>query len=1021
MRFGKSNKAVTKANLIILLIVSFLLFAVAMQLMAQTKSATNQERDSLIKKLRDPDEKVRQQAAWALGVHRDRTAVPPLIAALKDTNGEVRASAAGALGDIGDKRAVTPLIVALKDPNDEVRARAADALGSLRDKRAVTPLIAALKDTNGEVRARAADALGYIGDKRAVMPLIALLKDPEKMVRGPAAGALGNLGDRRAVAPLIDTALREPDQWVGDRAAEALKELGDKTATSTLIAALKDPDPSVRARAADALGYIGDKRAVQPLIAALKDPNPSVRASAAGTLGELGDKAAVMPLIAALKDPNGEVRASAARALGSLRDKAAVQPLIAALEDPERSVRAAAAGALGSLGDKAAVSPLVTVMKTDPVRYIRCEAVMALEHLKYDVPNEYRRACYTETGSAGPGDKPPPPPPPPDPSGGGKVMAFWNTWFENRDEKTRAEVLKKDETYTFVLDISKYPYFSDSKAEPDTSVIKSIDEARKQGKSSIRFRIRPILHGGFLRFTDNQRAWEELKVDISKLVQADKATEDNNEKKKDKLSSGEIKLQDFAHEVQAGEVRFDLLAERSGDATILITIWDEKGMIPLDHLSLSVRVIDESTPTAGQGPAGGMVLQATDETPSAAGRRPVSDTVPLRKGRQTLLNISSDFSTAGPLIADAAFYIFEKSPNQKSIVLFAAKTGDAVPEAPDEVSVYAWETVSLLSNYIEDRLQLIKLIRDARQRATSIDENVRKYSYQEAAEELKEKIFSGLNERDQNQAAAAEKVFRDLVRQKDKRSIVFARMRNENGNPVYLPLGLLAANSSSRILDKRVILVQPLPRERYPAETHPVHTWTFNVPNKLPELEDPTNTALGQLQQKPPYRRDIAAVRTYFEEIVSPASGASPEGVILLSHQAGGNLWFTNDADRITTEKIKRQFPAGSVAILSACSAAASEGNNQAILERLNANGIDAMIISPFPVDAEYGAMLAIQFVQAIENAKKNSQAFSVAELFSIASEQTAKHFKEKQKINFEDMDLEFLIAGDYRIRIAPK
>jgi len=580
-------------------------------------------------------------------------------------------------------------------------------------------------------------------------------------------------------------------------------------------------------------------------------------------------------------------------------------------------------------------------------------------------------------------------------------MAFWNTWFENRDEKTRAEVLKKDETYTFVLDISKYPYFSDSKAEPDPSVIKSIDEARKQGKSSIRFRIRPILHGGFLRFTDNQRAWEELKVDISKLVQADKATEDNNEKKKDKLSSGEIKLQDFAHEVQAGEVRFDLLAERSGDATILITIWDEKGMIPLDHLSLSVRVIDDSTPTTG--------------------RRPVNDTVPLRKGRQTLLNISSDFSTAGPLIADAAFYIFEKSPKDKSIVLFAAKMGDAAPGAPDEVSVYAWETVSLLSNYIEDRLQLIKLIRDARQRATSIDENVRKYSYQEAAKELKEKIFSGLNESDQKQAAAAEKVFRDLVRQKDKRSIVFARMRNEDGNPVYLPLGLLAANSSSRILDKRIILVQPLPRERYPAETHPVHTWTFNVPNKLPELEDPTNTALGQLQQKPPYRRDIAAVRTYFEEIVSPASGASPEGVILLSHQAGGNLWFTNDADRITTEKIKRQFPAGSVAILSACSAAASEGNNQAILERLNSNGIDAMVISPFPVDAEYGAMLAIQFVQAIENAKKNSQAFSVAELFSIASEQTAKHFKEKQKINFEDMDLEFLIAGDYRIRIAPK
>ena len=38
-----------------------------------------------------------------------------------------------------------------------------------------------------------------------------------------------------------------------------------------------------------------------------------------------------------------------------------------------------------------------------------------------------------------------------------------------------------------------------------------------------------------------------------------------------------------------------------------------------------------------------------------------------------------------------------------------------------------------------------------------------------------------------------------------------------------------------------------------------------------------------------------------------------------------------------------------------------------------------------------------------------------------MASEQTAKYFEEEQKMNFEDMDLEFLIAGDYRIKIAPK
>ena len=869
MRFGKSNKAVTKATFIILFIGLLLpFFAAVMPLTSQAQNVTDQNLDSLVKNLQDPDKDVRSEAAWALGYLGDKAAVQPLIEALKDRNEDVRYASARALGNLGDKTAVPSLIAALKDPNKDVRSEVVKSLGTLRDKAAVPPL----------------------------------------------------------------------------------------------IAALRDPDRDVRSEVVWTLGDLGDKTTVPPLIAALKDPNKEVRSGSALVLGHLGDKAAVQPLIAALKDRNEDVRYAAARALGYLGDKAAVPPLNAALKDPDK--------------------------------YVRCEAARALRKLGQEIAETIRSECEGQHAF-------PPPPPPVDLKGGDKITAFWNTWFENRDEKTRMQELKKDATYSFVLDISKYAYFSDSSAEADSSITEAIEEARKKNKTTIRFRIRPILHGDILRFTDNQRPWEELKVDINKLVKADKNVEDSNEKKRDQWSSGEIKLRDFAQEVQAGEVRFDLLAERSGDATILITIWDEKGMIPLDHLSVSVRVTDGTAPTPRRGP--------------------VSDTFPLKAGRQTLLNVSSDFSTAGSLIADAAFYIFENSPKGKSLVLFAAKTGDAAPGTSDEISIYAWETVSLLSHYVEDRQQLIKKIRDARQKAISRDENVRKYSYQSAAEELREKIFSGLNERDQKQAAAAEKVFRDLVRQKDKRSMVFARMRNEDGNPVYLPLGLLAANSSSRILEKRIILVQPLPRERYPAGTRPVNTWTFNVPNTLPELETATNAALSQLKQSPPYRRDITAVQMYFEATEPPVSGAGSEGVVLLSHQAGGNLWFTSEADRITTEKIKRQFPVGSVAILSACSAAASEGNNQAILERLNTNGIDAMIISPFPVDAEYGAMLAIQFVQAIENARKNSQAFTVAELFSLASEQAAKHFKEKQGINFEDMDLEFLIAGDYRISIAPK
>jgi len=599
---------------------------------------------------------------------------------------------------------------------------------------------------------------------------------------------------------------------------------------------------------------------------------------------------------------------------------------------------------------------------------------------------------------------PPPPPPPLTRAPGGEpAIEFWNTWFENLANGNRVEELETGNIYSFVLDISRFSYFEKYSASVDPSVQKVVSDALERGDTKIRFTIRPILHGNTLRFTDKQPTSLALDVDLAKLLEpTDQAADEKMEGKKNEVLSGRMKLCDFAHEVQAGEVRFEVLAERAGDATISISIWDLSGMIPLDHLTLPVRVRDKKSPAAGSGPVG--------------------NTLPLKAGRATLLDVSSDFSSSGPLVADAAFYIFEPGPKEgNSIVLFAAKTGSTETGVPDGVSIYAWETETLLSYYIEGRGQLITQIEGARQRAKDRDENTRKYSYQAAADELKKRIFGGLDPEDRSQAGEAEQVFRDLVRRKDQASVVFVRMRNEKRNPVYLPLGILAASSESRFLDKRIILVQPLPRERYSAGGRSVEAWTFNVPDKLAKLANQSNTALSQLNTSPPYYRDISTVKGFFETTKPAAPDSSPEGVLLLAHQGGGNLWFTDDKIRIIREDIKRQFPPGSVGILSACSVAAAEGNNQAILEKLNVNGIDAMIISPFPVDADYGAMLAIHFVQAIEKTKVDSKGLSLAELFTVASQQTATYFREIRGINYEDMDLEFLIAGDYRIGIALK
>ena len=70
---------------------------------------------------------------------------------------------------------ITPLIIALKDDNEGVRREAAYALGNIKDIRAVEPLIGALKDYDFGVLEAATHALGNIKDTRAIEPLLGLM------------------------------------------------------------------------------------------------------------------------------------------------------------------------------------------------------------------------------------------------------------------------------------------------------------------------------------------------------------------------------------------------------------------------------------------------------------------------------------------------------------------------------------------------------------------------------------------------------------------------------------------------------------------------------------------------------------------------------------------------------------------------------------------------------------------------------------------------------------------------------
>lgn len=172
----------------------------------------------LIPTLRDRDEFVRQETAYALGETRSRAAVNTLVAALNDKKDSVRGAVIVALGQIGDESAVVPLT--------EIFGRRVAASGLLNKIRRRKT-----KD-NEFVRLSAARSLGQIGSRVAVPMLISLLADEkiEDDVRREAARSLGEIGDPSAINALRN-ALTSHDPYLSRLANEALFKIAPTEAT----------------------------------------------------------------------------------------------------------------------------------------------------------------------------------------------------------------------------------------------------------------------------------------------------------------------------------------------------------------------------------------------------------------------------------------------------------------------------------------------------------------------------------------------------------------------------------------------------------------------------------------------------------------------------------------------------------------------------------------------------------------------------------------------------------------------
>ena len=330
--------------------------------------------DLLAGMLKDPDEKIRREAAKALGIFKAEKSVEPLISLLADgsetmfvkaevqkalctidepafgpllqslasESAELRKRAAETLAMMGDNRALPHVLKLAEDADERVRAIAVETLGFMGTD-SVEPLLALLSDTNVTIRRRAVIALGQIGDKRATKPLVAMLKDKDVYTKGYAARALGILGDVSAIEPLIDS-LYECN-W---DAAKALEQIG-KDAFQPLTRALYFDKLSARTRAADVLLNVGGKDVIEPMIEALNSESWGIRITAIDILSRVDDERVFSILLDALKDDYWNVRKVAVEALGRLGNKRAIEPMKEMLNDEDEIVRRCAKDELARL------------------------------------------------------------------------------------------------------------------------------------------------------------------------------------------------------------------------------------------------------------------------------------------------------------------------------------------------------------------------------------------------------------------------------------------------------------------------------------------------------------------------------------------------------------------------------------------------------------------------------------------------------------------------------------------------
>lgn len=529
------------------------------------------------------------------------------------------------------------------------------------------------------------------------------------------------------------------------------------------------------------------------------------------------------------------------------------------------------------------------------------------------------------------------------------VTARWNSWATELDGDDPIPALVKGSTYIVSFDIAGVDYRellgggASFSAELDPALSELLDEREDP---SVRLLVKAFVQGEGLRLVNESSLAERQSVSKEKLRKVETLL-DQWETETDHSIATASDL--FA----AMHIPVEVEATAVGRALVGLAVWDEKTRQPLDFVIFQATVLPsdsgEGSTSEIQVVGGLRHLRGFPDTPEAAASVSVFESGSAADGslRNTVIYLGADR--------------FARSWSPRRSIR---------------------EYVSLDSQFsLTRQLELVQCDAD----------------YTQIGKFFSGVLFSDPSQTGREAAQEARAKLKALISQ-GGHPVVSTLFIDAAGDTQPMPLGMLGLDT--HLLGEIATVAQPLPTSRREEETGKgkkcIEYFTTIIPDSLDLGDGCECMDLDELlrpHERPsgPSLKCISDVKDYFDR---KTESTAREGLLLVSHHADGFISFQPSfTEAMQAEEMTREFKKGSAAILIGCTVGSLTPLNRSLplVRTLNEKGIDAMIFSPFTLNATLGSRLAAHFSDALEKIRGDGKTATLQEIY----EQVRKSMKQ--------------------------